>query len=155
MIRTILLDLDDTLLDNDMERFLPPYFAALGQRMIPFAPPEDFVEMLLASSRVMMNNQDPSVTNQQAFNADFFPNIGYPESMVRPVFDSFYEEDFPALKRYTRPRPQARPLIQTLFDRGYDVVIATNPLFPRRAIEHRLDWAGVSDFPFTLGRVDI
>jgi HAD superfamily hydrolase (TIGR01662 family) len=150
MIRAVLLDLDDTLLENDMGRFLPPYFAALGQRMAPFVSPEDFVDLLLASSRVMMNNQDPAITNQQAFDADFFPCLEHPEPEVRPVMDSFYEEDFPALKCYTQPRPQARPLVQNLFDQGYDVVIATNPLFPRRAIEHRLAWAGVSDFPFTL-----
>lgn len=97
-----------------------------------------------------MKNQDPNVTNQQAFEADFLPRLAHPVSEVRLAIGSFYEEDFAVLKRFTRSRPQARPLVQTLFDRGYDVVIATNPLFPRRAIEHRLDWAEVSDFPFTL-----
>jgi HAD superfamily hydrolase (TIGR01662 family) len=133
-----------------MDRFLPPYFAALGQHMACFADPDELVPMVLASSQVMTNNQDPDVTNQQAFEADFFPKLSHPESEVRPAIVSFYEEGFPALKRYTQPRPQARPLVQTLLDEGYDVVIATNPLFPRRAIEHRLDWAGVIDLPFTL-----
>ncbi len=150
MIRAVLLDLDDTLLDNDMERFLPPYFTALGRRMARLVAPDDLVRMLLASTRVMMHNQDPTITNQQAFDADFFPRLGQPESEVRAIIHSFYEEDFPTLKRYTRRRPQARPLVQTLFDQGYEVVIATNPMFPRRAIEHRLDWAGVLDFPFKL-----
>jgi HAD superfamily hydrolase (TIGR01549 family) len=150
MIRAVLLDLDDTLLDNDMGHFLPPYFAALSQYLSRFVSPKKLVPMVLASSRAMMSNQDPSITNQQSFNAAFLPRLGLPESEVRPVIASFYEEDFPALKKYTRPRPQARPLVQSLFDQGYDVVIATNPLFPRRAIEHRLDWAGVSDFAFTL-----
>jgi len=150
MIRAVLLDLDDTLLDNDMERFLPPYFAALGRRMAQFVAPDELVRMLLASTRVMMSNHDPEVTNQQAFDADFFPRLGRPKSEVRSVIDRFYEEDFPALKRYTRRRPQARELVQTLFDQGYQVVIATNPMFPRRAIEHRLEWAGVLDFPFHL-----
>ncbi len=150
MIRAVLLDLDNTLLDNDMGRFLPPYFAALGQRMARFVMPDELVKMLLASTRVMMKNQDPNITNQQAFDADFFPCLGQPETEVRPVLRSFYEEDFAALRRYTHPRPQARPLVQTIFDQGYDVVIATNPMFPRRAIEQRLDWANVLDFPFNL-----
>jgi len=150
MIRTILLDLDDTLLGNKMERFLPLYFAALGERMAHLVAPEDLVRKVLDSSRVMMQNQDPTVTNQQAFDADFFPDLGHPESEIRHVIRSFYEEDFPALKRYTQLRPQARLLVETLFDQEYDVVIATNPMFPRRAIEHRLDWAGVVDFPFRL-----
>jgi HAD superfamily hydrolase (TIGR01549 family) len=150
MIQAVLLDLDDTLLDNDMERFLPPYFAALGQRMTCFVAPDELVRMLLASTRVMMKNQDPTLTNQQVFDADFFPRLGHPESEVRPVIHAFYEKDFDALRQYTRPRPQARTLVQSLFDAGYDVVIATNPMFPRRAIEHRLGWAKVSDFPFKL-----
>ncbi len=150
MIQAILLDLDDTLLDNDMHRFLPPYFEALGRRMAQFVAPDTLVRMLLSSTRVMVKNQDPTVTNQQAFDADFFPRLRLPEAEVRSIIHAFYEEDFPALKRYTHPRPQARPLVQTLFDRGYEVVIATNPMFPRRAIEHRLEWAGVLDFPFKL-----
>lgn len=150
MIQKILLDLDDTLLGNNMERFLPLYFAALGERMADFVAPEDLVRKVLASSRVMMQNQDPTVTNQQAFDADFFPALGHPESEVRLAIASFYENDFSALKQYTQPRPEARRLVRFLFDQGYDVVIATNPLFPRHAIEHRLDWAGVSDFPFRL-----
>jgi HAD superfamily hydrolase (TIGR01662 family) len=150
MLRAVLLDLDDTLLDTNMERFLSLYFKALGRRMSQFVAPDELVRMLLASTRVMMNNHDPTITNQQALDADFFPRLGYSEALVRPVIQAFYEEDFPALKRYTRPRSQARPLVQALFDGGYDVVIATNPLFPRRAIEHRLDWAGVLDFPFKL-----
>jgi HAD superfamily hydrolase (TIGR01662 family) len=150
VIQTILIDLDDTLLDNDMGRFLPPYFEALGRRMARFIAPDKLVKILLSSTRVMMKNQDPTVTNQQAFDADFFPRLGLPEAQIRPIIHSFYEEDFPALKRYTRPRPQARPLVQALFNQGYKVIIATNPMFPRRAVEHRLDWAGVLDFPFQL-----
>jgi HAD superfamily hydrolase (TIGR01662 family) len=150
MIQAILLDLDDTLLDNDMGSFLPPYFAALGQRMSCFVDPDQLVKILLASTRVMMRNEDPAVTNRQAFEADFLPRLGHPESEVRPVFDAFYEEDFPALRRYTHCRPEARMLVQTIYDQGYDMVIATNPLFPARAIEHRLNWAGVLDYPYEL-----
>jgi HAD superfamily hydrolase (TIGR01662 family) len=150
MIRGVLLDLDDTLLDNDIERFLPPYLAALGRRMVRFASPDKLTQMVLASTRAMLANQDPTVTNQQAFEADFFPCLGHPEAEVRPLIRTFYEDDFPALKRYTKRIPEARSLVQALMDRGYDLVIATNPMFPRRAIEHRLSWAGVFDFPYKL-----
>ena len=34
---------------------------------------------------------------------------------------------------------EAQALVQTICDQGYDMVIATNPLFPARAIEHRLN----------------
>ncbi|MFN2166026.1 MAG: HAD family hydrolase, partial [Anaerolineae bacterium] len=31
-----------------------------------------------------------------------------------------------------------------------DVVIATNPLFPALAVQHRMAWAGVADFAYDL-----
>ena len=62
----------------------------------------------------------------------------------------FYANDFPALRQYTRRKPQARQVVQQAFDLGFDVVIATNPLFPATAIEQRLEWAGVADFPYRL-----
>jgi len=57
---------------------------------------------------------------------------------------------FGKLRSLTRPNPSARVAIQTAFDMGCDVVIATNPIFPETAIRQRMKWAGVSDFPFKL-----
>jgi FMN phosphatase YigB (HAD superfamily) len=47
------------------------------------------------------------------------------------------------LRASTILRPAAVDLISAAFDRGLAVVIATNPLFPRLAIERRLEWAGI------------
>lgn len=52
----------------------------------------------------------------------------------------------------TETRPVTRPLIEHCFAQGWQVIIATNPLFPRSAIEQRLAWAGVpvSEYPYAL-----
>ena len=34
--------------------------------------------------------------------------------------------------------------IELLKDKGYNLVVATNPLFPLKAILHRIQWAGLS-----------
>jgi FMN phosphatase YigB (HAD superfamily) len=39
-------------------------------------------------------------------------------------------------------------VVQRLLGEGYTVAIATNPLFPATAIQQRLNWAGVADFPY-------
>jgi len=39
-LTTILLDLDDTLLDSRMKQFIPAYIAELAQALAEFAPPE-------------------------------------------------------------------------------------------------------------------
>ncbi len=150
MIRAILFDLDATLLDNDMRTFLPPYFQALCARLGDRIPPERLTRQVMESTQRMIQNTDPTRTNQEVFADDFFPKIGHGPDELGPVFADFYERDFPALRKYTRPRPEARGVVQECFDRGYDVVIATSPVFPLRAVQHRLEWAGVADFPYAL-----
>ena len=150
MIKTILFDLDDTLLDNAMETFLPKYLEVLTARMAHLIPPNRFVEQLMSSTRVMAWNTDPSRTNRQVFTEDFFPKVGYPLEVLMPVFDDFYAHDFGRLRAYTRAKPEARAIMKEVFAQGYTVLIATNPVFPLTAIEQRLEWAGVRDFDYAL-----
>ena len=150
MIKTILFDLDDTLLDNAMETFLPRYLEALTPRMAHLIPPHRFVEQLLSSTRAMAGNTDPTRTNRQVFTEDFFPKVGHPLEVLMPVFDDFYAHDFGRLRIYTRAKPEARAIMKEVFAQGYTVVIATNPVFPLTAIEQRLEWAGVRDFDYAL-----
>jgi len=147
-IKAILFDLDDTLLDSNMNTFLPHYFRALTARLSPLVPPDRLVPQLLASTQVMMTNRDRSRTNQEVFVADFFPKIGLAEAVLAPIFEEFYAHDFPRLRGLTRTRSEARPLLESLLAAGYQIVIATQPVFPLTAIRQRLEWAGIGDLPF-------
>jgi HAD superfamily hydrolase (TIGR01549 family) len=149
-IRAVLFDLDDTLLENNVDRFLKAYFGLLTPHMAHLVPPEKFVSALVHATGAMIKNTDPAVTNRQAFINDFFPRVGRTAEEMMPLFDNFYRVQFGELRSLTRPNPSARMAIQTAFDKGCDVVIATNPIFPGTAIRQRLEWAGVSDFPFKL-----
>jgi FMN phosphatase YigB (HAD superfamily) len=46
--------------------------------------------------------------------------------------------------------PFMQKSVNILREKGYQLVIATNPLFPLKAIEHRIRWAGFepSDFSY-------
>jgi len=149
-IRAVLFDLDDTLLENNMDRFVKEYFDLLTPHMAHMVLPEKFVSALLHATFAMIGNRDSAVTNRQAFINDFFPRVGWKAEEMMPLFDDFYAVQFDKLRSLTRPNPSARAAIQTAFDTGCDVVIATNPIFPETAIRQRIEWAGVSDFPFKL-----
>jgi FMN phosphatase YigB (HAD superfamily) len=148
-IQAILFDLDGTLLDNDMGTFLPHYFRMLTARVAHLVPADEFMARLMYATEIMMAN-DGRATNQDVFAAVFYPLAGHSREELEPIFLDFYTDDFPALEKYTRFRPEARQIVQLAFDLGYDVVVATNPLFPAIAVEQRLAWAGVADFPYHL-----
>lgn len=146
--KAILFDLDGTLLDHDMRNdFIPQYFALLTRHLAEWIPPDKLIASVMRGSDAMTDN-DGSRTNEEAFAAVFYPLVGYPREELEPRFMDFYERIFPTLRQHTAPKPEARLAVQTAFDKGYDVVIATNPHFPTLATQHRLAWAGVEDFPF-------
>ncbi len=148
-IKAILFDLDGTLLGNDIHLFLPHYFKRLSARVAHISPPDKFIACLLRATQFMVNN-DGRATNAEVFAEAFYPLIGHPREEMEPIFDDFYARDYAALRECTTYKPQARQVVQKAFDLGYDVVIATNPLFPASAIEQRMEWAGVHGFPYRL-----
>ena len=145
--KAVLFDLDGTLLDSSMEHFLPVYLKALAARVAPLFEPKAFITRLLWATEQMVAN-DGRATNQDAFMAAFFPCEGHERAELEPIFDAFYEEDFPRLQSVTRCKPEARMVVQRVLDLGYDTAIVTNPLFPETAIRQRMQWADVADLPF-------
>ena len=53
---TLLIDLDDTLLVNSMETFIPAYLTALGKQLADHTPPEQMAKtMMIATQRMFAN----------------------------------------------------------------------------------------------------
>lgn len=152
MIEAVLFDLDDTLLGNDMDTFVPGYFKLLSAYAAELLPGIEFIQTLLDCTEITIQNIEETRTNYEVFWEAFTARTGLDTAVAEPFFSRFYEEVFPQLQAVTQVRPLARPLVQSCFDAGLKVVIATNPLFPRAAIEQRLAWAGVpvSDFDYAL-----
>ena len=152
MLEAILFDLDDTLLGNSMETFVPTYFQALTRYMARLIPSERLIAELLRATRAMEKNDGTGPTNAETFAAVFYPALEHKRAALEPVFELFYAEEFPKLRALTQPRPEARPLVEWAFEHGLQAVIATNPMFPRTAIEQRLVWAGVpvTEFDYSL-----
>lgn len=150
MIQAILFDLDNTLLENPMDSFLPAYFQALTQKVAHLVSPDELLMYLMRATQRAIADTNPTRTNQEVFLADFLPAMGTLADELMPIFEDFYANDFPKLQQFTQRQPEARQVVQEAFDQSYDVAIATNPLFPRQAILHRLRWAGVADFPYAL-----
>ncbi|MFX0058992.1 MAG: HAD family hydrolase [Candidatus Hodarchaeota archaeon] len=148
-LKAILFDLDGTLIDVDLKLFIPEYLNALANFISHLVPKRKIVPKLLKASEAI-NNNNGEKTNEEIFIETFFPFEGYTRDDIQPLFDEFYETKFLNLKQYTKQKPEARAVVQAVFDKGFDVVIATTPVLPLTAIQQRLEWAGVGDFPYKL-----
>lgn len=152
VLKAVLFDLDDTLLSNDMNVFLRSYFPLLSAYARPLIEPDRFLSELMHATQAMINNGDRRITNRDVFWRVFCERNGLQREEIEPFFAVFYEEQFSRLKTTTERKPVARELVRWCFKQELKVVVATNPLFPRRAIEQRLAWAGVGadDFDYDL-----
>ena len=149
---TLLLDLDDTLLGNQIDTFVSSYTRLLARHLSASVDPKLLVQQLQAATGFMLAHQRPDQTLEENFSSLFYPKIGLSRTVAQPFIDDFYSRVFPTLKQYTQIIPACAALVKGAFERGYRVAIATNPLFPRTAILQRLNWAGADpqDYPFAL-----
>jgi HAD superfamily hydrolase (TIGR01549 family) len=138
MIKVALLDLDNTLIQNDdigfaraflekLESFGQSYWGVHGLgtafreglRCLPTErPPDETVAITLAT------------TIGTIFNLS--------QEQVKDGLAIFYAEEYPKLKPYCSPQAGAEELIYSLKEDGYRIAIATNPIYPLSAIQLRL-----------------
>jgi FMN phosphatase YigB (HAD superfamily) len=150
MTLTLLLDLDDTLLNTNINSFIPAYFQALARALAPHVAPDLMLRALTAGTKQMMISDDFSRTLEQVFNAVFYPQINSQTEIIANDIENFYDQIFPTLGGVTTPKPEAKPFVDWAIAQGFRLAIATDPLFPRKATHQRLRWAGFEPDQFEL-----
>ncbi|HEX3010859.1 MAG TPA: HAD family hydrolase [Syntrophomonadaceae bacterium] len=152
MFKAILFDLDATLLNIDMDDFLKHYFQKMTvmAREFGIANSDHLVRNVWESTDAMIADLDPSTTNEDAFMRDFFSSGYFTEQdQIRRFFDFFYEKGFPQLKKYCGPIPGIPEMMEKVI-KNHRVIIATNAVFPMKALKDRLAWAGLGHLEFDL-----
>ena len=152
MFEALLFDLDGTLLNIDMDYFLPRYFSSMQAMAysMGYKEAERLVQKIWFSTEKMIANTDAEKTNEEVFYEEFFQDWPYPAEEFLSFFDTFYEEEFPRLRKYCQPFPVGPQMMENLFGRDLKIVSATISVFPLTAIEKRLEWAGVGHFDYDL-----
>lgn len=149
-IKTILFDLDGTLLPMDQDVFVKSYLGNFAKKLAPLGyEPEPFYKAMWAGVGAMTMN-DGSVRNDEAFWNTFCGLLGDHVRNDEPIFDDFYHNEFQNAREVCGFNPAASQTVHMLKSAGYRVVLATNPLFPAIATESRIRWAGLepSDFEY-------
>ena len=149
-IKAILFDLDGTLLPMDMDAFLRAYFGGLSAKLAPHGyEPKALFAAIWAGTEAMIKN-DGTKRNEDVFWENFAARYEHDVRADIPLFDEFYQKNFECAKVACGFNPLAAKTVQTLKEKGYTVALATNPLFPAIATEHRMRWAGFSPEDFAV-----
>lgn len=146
--KVLLFDLDGTLLPVEPGFFTGDYPEAAAPYFAEFIEPRTFKQALFKSTWDMVNNLDPDLLNIDAFRISFERQVGAGWDRLWPVFEQFYSEGFPKLRSLVPESTIARKVVQECLDQGWEIVLATNALFPEAAVRERMRWCGVEDLPW-------
>lgn len=149
-ITTLLFDLDSTLLPVDTDALVEGYIGELAAYLAPWVNPTELPRRLLQATAAMIGSDDGQTNNLEVFCSHFLPLIGRERAEMEPVFDRFYTERYPRLQRYVQPGRTGLEVSAWAAGQGYELVLATNPVFPAVAARQRMRWAGIDHLPWRL-----
>ena len=153
MINTILFDLDGTLLRFTQKAFIDAYFGELSKVFNRMGlDVEQSVKAVWAGTRSMVLN-DGGCFNSKRFWDAFGETMGLGAEQVDKVeaaCDSFYANEFDSVKSIVEHSDIPNRIVRSLRQKGYKLILATNPLFPLCGVETRLAWCGIDPCCFSL-----
>lgn len=149
-MKTVLFDLDGTLLPMDQELFVQAYMGGMAKKMAPHGyDPKTLISGVWTGTGAMVKNNG-AATNEEVFWACFSKIMGKNVRADEPLFEAFYRTDFQKVKDLCGCDPMAAEVIGFLKNAGCRVALATNPLFPQIATYSRVRWAGLDPADFDL-----
>jgi len=147
-IEAVWFDLDGTLIEVDMERFIPVYLRRLAERLRLYADPQQVLSTLRTATMAMLAGTGGDSSLEALLRSMLASDLQIPWDGYQEALAEFCREDLPALQPLVRPHPLARQLVESCVANGWQVVLATNPIFPREVVEARLAWGHLADLPF-------
>ena len=148
----IFFDLDGTLLPMDNDAFIKGYLGLLSKAVAHLGyTPDTMIPTMWQGVAAMVKN-DGSRTNYDIFWDYFSAAFGKEVYTHVPTFDAFYSDQngFHKAKALTSPTPLAKRAVALAHEKARRVVLATNPFFPRVAVESRVSWADITFADFDL-----
>lgn len=150
-MNTFIFDLDGTLLPMpDLELFIKVYFDSLSKKFVSYGIEPNSLKKAVRDGLFAMIKNDGSMTNEERFWQILCGIMGENAKSLEPIFYDFYKNEFSEARITTGTNPKAAMCIKLLKEKGYRVVLATNPVFPKIATYTRISWAGLDTNDFEL-----
>lgn len=142
-VQAVFFDLDGTLVDVDMELFVAGYLRLLTERMRDRAEPAQAARVLHRAVAAMFANSDADKTLEQILYDVLQVELSMSAEEYQASLEQFCRQDLDALRPLVTGHPLSSRLVDISLERGWKVVLATNPIFPRVVVDARLDWGAL------------
>ena len=150
MIKAIFFDLDGTLLPMDQDKFVNAYMTLLAKKASKYGYESDLLIKTIWQGTKKMLANDGSKKNEEIFWDVFTLVYGKEALKDKNIFDEFYYNEFQLAKDRCGYNKLAKEVVDKVKEKGYKLVLATNPVFPAVATESRIKWAGVNPNDFDI-----
>ena len=150
MIKTILFDLDGTLLPMDQDIFLNAYLSGLSKKMAPYGYEPRLLNKAIWMGTGAMVSNDGQERNDMVFWKTFSAAYKKDAKQDEAIFEDFYRNEFQIVQNSCGFDHRAVETVTELRKMGFSLVLATNPLFPAIATRSRVAWAGLNPDDFDL-----
>ncbi len=149
-ITAVLFDLDGSLLQMDQDIFIKDYFSRIAAKMAGQGyDPKQLVDTIWHGTVAMIKNTSDR-SNEEVFWELAVSVYGEKILSDKRYFDEFYETEFDKIKSVCGYNEAAIEAVHKIKEQGKRVALATNPIFPARATEWRIGWAGLDINDFEL-----
>jgi FMN phosphatase YigB (HAD superfamily) len=147
-IQAVLFDLDGTLIDVDMNRFVPRYLLGVTGQMPDQVDAELATRALHQAVAAMFANTDPEKTLECILLDVLHSELSLAPDAYMASLERFCRNELDSLAHMVTGHPLARRLVEASRNRGWQVVLATNPIFPRAVIDARIAWGALDGRAF-------
>jgi HAD superfamily hydrolase (TIGR01549 family) len=143
MIKSILIDLDNTLIHNDDKQFAVEFTHQIRH----YGQTQGISDLDVIYRNNIRRVRSETVTDQtiqERFNRYTSEATGLNVEEVSDLYTTFFTTV--PLAEFSTPLTGAKEFIAQLFAHGYDIVIATNPMYPRQFAIERMIRGGLESF---------
>lgn len=149
-VEAVLFDLDGTLVNVDMERFVPSYLRGVTGHMSDQVDSSRAIRAFHRAVGVMFANTDAGRTLETILLEVLQEDLNVSPDHYAQSLELFCQNGLARLRPLVSGHPLASLMIASALNRDCQVVLATNPIFPRAVIDARIGWGGLSVETFDL-----
>lgn len=141
---TIFFDLDGTLLYMDQDRHVEAFFNLLYENACDKT--REYIldkKTMNKSFGFMMSEDHKDMTNSEALLYSLYKHTNLSKGVWDEYFERLYDKHYERLKCTIEKVKTTNEVLSTAVNKGYDLILATNPVFHSSGTLDRLKWADI------------